>query len=80
MGEHAYAGAERQSGMRRDEMRMDGMGWNGMGWDGIDWQRCCKTRQSLRELDNQSTFMFVLFSAVTMADGPVRPLVRDGEP
>ena len=40
-----------------------------MGWVGVGWQRRCKTRQSLRELDNQGTLL--LFLTVAMAGGRV---------
>jgi len=46
-----------------------------IGWVGVGWQRRCKTRLSLRELDNQST-VFFFSSAVTHAGGLVRSFVR----
>ena len=30
-----------------------------IGWVGVGWQRRCKTRQLLRELDNQGTVVFL---------------------
>ena len=32
-----------------------------IGWVGVGWQRRCKTRQSLRELDNQGAFFRFAF-------------------
>ena len=52
---------------------------------GVGWQRRCKTRQSLRELDNQGTVavvvvvVVVVFLAVTMMVIELDRIVRGGE-
>ena len=45
---------------------------------GVGWQRCCRTCQSLRELDSPGTVFF--FLAVTMVVIELDRIVRGGEP